>query len=328
MGRITPAGAGNKGDTNMRQNFHFLSSDGTTRLSASRWIPDGAEPRAIVQLCHGMNSHLGRYEDFALFLAAHGLLVVGHDYLGHGQSISSPEDLGYICDERPGPRLVQDLHRLRLLTQARYPGLPYVMLGDCIGSHLLRKYLCRYGDGLAAAVLIGTGHVDPATSAFGMNIARTWAAVNRKGWHHHSKRLNDMMYTSSYDGYCLDGSDLTNSWMSRDTDMVRSYYADPLCVFPYTLNGWYAFLDTLHYSCDPAHMALIPDSLPLLLASGAQDPVCDRGEGTERAAELLRESGLHDLTVRIYEEDRHDLLHEVDRDRIQAELLDWILGHI
>ena len=78
----------------MKNEFYFTSSDGNNRIHAIEWIPEG-EPKAILQMCHGMTEHIERYHDFATFLAEYGYYVIGHDHLGHGKSVSSPEKLGF-----------------------------------------------------------------------------------------------------------------------------------------------------------------------------------------------------------------------------------------
>lgn len=55
-------------------------------LHAFRCVPEG-EVRAILQLSHGMVEFIDRYKPLAEYLAARGILVTGHDHLGHGGSI-------------------------------------------------------------------------------------------------------------------------------------------------------------------------------------------------------------------------------------------------
>ena len=54
-------------------------------LHAFRCVPEG-EVRAILQLSHGMVEFIDRYKPLAEYLAARGILVTGHDHLGHGGS--------------------------------------------------------------------------------------------------------------------------------------------------------------------------------------------------------------------------------------------------
>ena len=54
-------------------------------LHAFRCVPEG-EVRAILQLSHGMVEFIDRYKPLAEYLAGRGILVTGHDHLGHGDA--------------------------------------------------------------------------------------------------------------------------------------------------------------------------------------------------------------------------------------------------
>ena len=56
-------------------------------IHACAWEPEG-EPKAVVQIVHGIAEYALRYRDFAEFLTDHGFLVVAEDHMGHGKSIS------------------------------------------------------------------------------------------------------------------------------------------------------------------------------------------------------------------------------------------------
>ena len=116
----------------MKKNITFLSSDEKTMIHAVEWLPEG-KPKAVVQLIHGMVEYIERYEEYAKFLTSKGYLVVGHDHLGHGQSVRSVEDWGFITENSPARALVRDIHRLRVETEKEYPGIPY-FIADCTSS--------------------------------------------------------------------------------------------------------------------------------------------------------------------------------------------------
>lgn len=61
--------------------FYIPSSSGLANLHCMEWIPNG-EVKAVVQIAHGMMEHVGRYREFAEFLAGHGIYVLGNDHLG------------------------------------------------------------------------------------------------------------------------------------------------------------------------------------------------------------------------------------------------------
>jgi alpha-beta hydrolase superfamily lysophospholipase len=64
--------------------FTFTSSDGE-EVFVYRWAPDG-EPRAVVQVAHGMGEHAARYQRLAEALTDRGYVVYANDHRGHGRS--------------------------------------------------------------------------------------------------------------------------------------------------------------------------------------------------------------------------------------------------
>ena len=134
-----------------KRDFYLPSSDGKSRLHCVEWLPDGAELQTVklwVQLVHGMNEHMGRYGEFASFLAEHGIAVIGHDCLGHGSTAAygatelSKEDRGFFAAENGGAFLLRDMRRVASYGAKCYPNAKHIMLGHSMGSFLTRRYLC------------------------------------------------------------------------------------------------------------------------------------------------------------------------------------------
>ena len=78
----------------MKTERSYLSKDNQTEIHAIEWTPEN-EPVAILQIAHGMVEFINRYDRFARYLNEKGIIVVGNDHLGHGQSVSSPNQLGF-----------------------------------------------------------------------------------------------------------------------------------------------------------------------------------------------------------------------------------------
>ena len=125
-------------------------------LHGFRCVPEG-QVRAVLQLSHGMVEYIDRYRPLAEYLADRGILVTGHDHLGHGASIRTKEDYGYFAEPDGNRAVLADLHAVTVLTKELYPNLPYFLLGHSMGSFYARQYLCEYGRELNGAIIMGTG---------------------------------------------------------------------------------------------------------------------------------------------------------------------------
>ena len=154
--------------------FSFPSADGRTTVHAVRWTPEDGKYRAVLQITHGMVEYIERYRAFAEFLNDNGFLVVGHDHIGHGESVVSKDEWGFFA-EHPSDTVVADMHALREITRKEHPGVPYFMLGHSMGSYMLRKYLAIHGEGLTGAIIMGTGCIPDNTTKLAMFIAKLQA---------------------------------------------------------------------------------------------------------------------------------------------------------
>lgn len=304
--------------------FTFLSADKKTQIHCVSWAPETENYKGILQITHGMVEFIERYEAFAEYMNSQGYLVVGHDHLGHGESVNSPEDWGFFTEQRGSDLLVQDMHTLRTMTQKKYPGLPYFMLGHSMGSFLLRKYLCSYGDKLQGAIIMGTGFQPNGLLKFGKGLCGFLAKF--RGWRYRSKFIQKLAFAGNDNKF--HGENLKNSWLTRDTAIVKAYSANPKCTFQFTLNGFYNLFDTIWYDNQPEHIEKTPKSLSLFFVSGEDDPVGGFGKGVKRVYNAYEKIGFSDITWKLYPKDRHEILNELDRQQVYEDIYHWIEGRL
>lgn len=304
------------------EKLSFLSEDGKTTIHAVKWIPENGGYKAVLQITHGMVEYIERYREFADYMTKQGFLVVGHDHLGHGASVTSEAEWGFFREGNPSDTLVADMHRLRTTVQKENPGVPYFMLGHSMGSYMLRKYLSIHNDGVAGAVIMGTGSVPDGTTKMGLFVCRLIAAF--RGWHYRSKTLQSLSYSKPYKKFDLYGEHYENSWLSKNTENVRAYYADPRCTFLFTVNGYQGLMEAVLYDNQPENVRKTPQELPLFFVSGKDDPVGDLGEGVMRVYNMYKDAGVKDITYRLYENDRHEILNETDREQVYADIAAWL----
>ena len=301
------------------QEFTFLSSDGHTQLHGAQWTPADREPIAVLQIAHGVAEHILRYDDFARYLNDRGILVAGHDHLGHGGSIRTKADYGYFAEPDGNRAVLDDLHAMTLRTKERYPGVPYFLLGHSMGSFYARQYLCEYGQELSGAIIMGTGHQPKALVQFARSTCRALAAVH--GWQYRSKlgaNLSFMGYNTGLEGRT------THDWLNRDQAEVDKYLAEERCTFTFTLNAYYSMFSGILRLHDPAVLARMPKDLPLLFLAGTADPVGDRGKGVLRAIQSLKAAGVQNIRCKLYPGARHELLVETNRQEVFADIAAWL----
>ena len=303
-------------------NFTFLSNDGKTAVHAVKWTPDSGEYTAILQITHGMVEFIERYIPFAEFLTAKGYMVVGHDHIGHGQSVATQEDWGYFCEGNPSDIVVEDMHKLRTLIQEENPGVPYFMLGHSMGSFMLRKYLATHNEKLRGAIIMGTGFIPENMTSLALKLTAVVAKL--RGSRHRSKLIQSLAFGADYKGFDMTGEHPENSWLTKDVDIVKAYYNEPRCTFMFTVNGYKGLFEAVNFSCNPENAAKIPKKLPLFIVSGEQDPVGGLGKGVKDVYDMYKEVGMLDLTYKLYQNDRHEILNETDKQVVFEDLLAWM----
>lgn len=307
------------------ERFKFSSADKEHKINAVMWKPTG-KAVGIIQIVHGMIEYIERYDEFAKYLNSLGFVVVGHDHLGHGYSINDKDDYGYVAKKHPDVVLIKDIHRLRRIITKKYPELPYFIMGHSMGSYLTRRYISKYGDNIRGAIIMGTGEEKNSSLVGGLALIELMALV--KGWRYRSTFVRNLTYTKPYKKYSLDGSDKSNSWLTRDVEKVEKYYADERCSFTFTINGYKALLRTVYFDNKKKNIKKIPKDMAILFVSGAEDPVGGLGVGTTNVYEKFCQAGILEVRLKLYEDARHEPLNEINRDEVMTDIGEWLSRYV
>ncbi len=304
----------------IKEEFYFDSRDGKSRIHAVRWMPEDKKAVCVVQVVHGMAEYAERYGELARFLTDRGIVVTGEDHLGHGKSVGEDGTFGYFCEQDPATVLVRDVHRLKKMTQELYPDVPYVILGHSMGSFIVRNYMCRYGTGIAAAVVMGTG-MQPRPVLW---ISKATVRIQKLFCGSaHVSRLIDRFAFGGYNRR-IENARTPFDWLSRDGERVDGYIADPMCGFVFTVNGFGALFELISRLYRREDLELIPKNLPVYMVSGTGDPVGAYGKGVQKAYGSLREAGLENVELKLYEGGRHELMNETNRTEIMQGIYEWL----
>ena len=302
--------------------FTLNSTDGTSKLSAFLFEPE-EEPRAVLQLCHGMCEYITRYRPFIENLCGAGFAVAGLDHLGHGTTAELNEaPLGYFGDKNGWEYLVEDQEVLRREMAERFPGKPYFLLGHSMGSFIARLYAARHGEHLTALVLSGTAGKNPAAGIgkFVVNVVKLFC-----GKMHRSKLLFNLT-TGGYNKGFTDGT--TVDWLTRDLEVCRVYEKDPWCSFTFTAAGYHELLELL-IRCNSADWyKSMPKDLPIFLYSGDHDPVGGFGKGVKEVYEGLKAAGCEKTGLTLYPDGRHEMHNEFNKEEVITNLVAFLEKNI
>lgn len=299
--------------------FKIDSTDGLTKLNGLIWRPDG-EPRAVFMIAHGMSEHIARYDEFARFLADHGIAVIGHDHLGHGGSVRTEHDYGFFAEKDGDRILLQDMRRVRRLAGTLFPDKPVFLLGHSMGSFFTRRYIAVFGSDLAGAVISGTGCITAGQAEFLYKM--TGGLIKAKGSHGYDTAV-DMLVIGQY-VMQFGNRKRPGSWLSRNRENAAAYAADPRCGFRFTLGAYHDFMHLLHDLALEKGFDTMPRDLPILMISGMEDPLGGYSKNVLKVYNRYIELGMNDMNIMLYPEDRHEILNETDRDIVYNDVLSWL----
>jgi alpha-beta hydrolase superfamily lysophospholipase len=284
-------------------NYSYRCADGP-KLAGYRWSPDDGTPVAgVVVLVHGMGEHLRRYEHVADALTSAGFVVYGHDHRGHGASLTKRGEPGHL-----GPNgwvaLVDDLNLDIARAKSDHPGLPVMIVAHSMGSFATQQFLLDHGTKIDGVALTGTGALDLLEPALDLSADLDLSAFNAPF----------QPPRTEFD------------WLSRDEAVVDAYLADPLCGFGIDSASAKDMFVGARRLADSTQVARMPHYLPLYVAVGSKDPVNADLALLWPLVDRYRDAGLTDVTVRVYDDGRHEILNETNRAEVIDDLLQWLRG--
>lgn len=303
----------------LKETFSFPSAAGDCRIEAVRFLPEDGRVRGTLQLLHGMQEHIGRYDGMAAYFTARGWAVYGHSHIGHGHSTTTQYPLGYFGRKNAEGRIFRaDARQVHNRAKADYPDLPMVLFGYSMGSFVCRHCLADFGEELSAAVVCATGNGSPALNlgifsagalslAFGRKDADLIDGVVQKGFAERTEKKTKVDWLSTDLGYLL-----------------KNGKPDPLCGFPFSYRGYYDLLTMIRAMLRAETFAKTPLDLPILFLSGGDDPVGGYGEGVKDTLHRYRETGHRRTEMKLYPGRRHEIHLDNGRLDVWADMSEFL----
>lgn len=300
--------------------FSLIMRDGY-KIRMYKWEPDDDKDIiGAVQLVHGSCEHSKRYADFANFLTNNGYIVYSSDLRGHGLSATNEEDLGYFGEKNGWSNLIEDLDEVTKFIKKEHPNLKVFMLGHSMGSFLARHYAILYGENINGLIATGTAHNPRFILKFGRFLAER--DIKKNGGKHRNELLNKMSYDSFNNQF--KPTKTNKDWLSRDEKIVDKYIEDNLCGFVFTSAAFRDMFLGLLFITDSSNIKNTPKDLPILLLSGANDPVGNNGKMVKKAYEEYKKCGIENIQMKLYDSMRHEILNEIEKEKVYKDILSWL----
>ncbi|GIN87231.1 alpha/beta hydrolase [Heyndrickxia sporothermodurans] len=304
----------------MQTSSFWLKMDDHIDIHLRKWIVDGKQPRAILQLSHGMAEHIERYDDFAKFLIEKNIFVFGNDHRGHGKTGEKAKIHGFFAEENGFERVVDDLYSVNKHIHDEYPNTPIFLMGHSMGSFLARRYIQKYSHTINGLIISGTGGNPGIAGKLGKRVAK-WE-IRRNGGKAPSTTLNRLAF-GAFNKH-IPSPKTEFDWLTSDPSEVDKYMNDPFCGFICSSGYFYDLFTGLEIIHQNQNIQQIPKDLPIFMFSGDKDPVGGNLKGVRQVLEQYRQNGLENIEYKFYKEGRHEMLNEINKAEVYDAIYTWL----
>jgi alpha-beta hydrolase superfamily lysophospholipase len=193
-----------------------------------------------------------------------------------------------------------------------------------MGSFLARQRLIAVPDFYRKAVISGTTTVAAMTTKVAILLCGLIIAF--KGPRYVSPMIQKMAIDACPALLRKDGiiKERDVEWLTKDVEIQNYYFNSPMCGQPFTVSAnrdvfrWMGFVDAVR-NIDKGNKAT-----PLLFICGGNDPLSHYGKDVRALVDVFHSRGYGDVALHVYEGDRHEVLNELDKDKVWADVLAFL----
>ena len=283
------------------------------KLSLEAIVASSDNPKAIVQIVHGMAEHKERYLDFINFLVENNFAVIIHDHRGHGKSVDKENHLGHFyTNDIDG--IVSDMYTVTKYIKNRFNNLPLYIFSHSMGTLVTRCYLQKHDNEVEKVILCG-----PPTKNCLVNFGIFLSKLRLKNNFKPDNYLDKLTFSSFSKGYKL-----PYEWICKNEETVKEYMNDPLCGFIFTSNGFLNLYKLQKTAFLKKKFEVNNKNLKLFVIAGEYDPVIINKKKFNRLVKFLNKVGYNEIESKLYPELRHELLNEKEHLDIYKDVLNFL----
>ena len=295
------------------------SADGAHTLNGIIYVPIGTV-KAAVMIIHGLCEHIELYDRFMTKLAENGIAAFAYDQQGHGKTAAASSELGFFAEDDGAQLLIDDAHIFAEEVFADYTGIPRLVFGHSMGTFTARLLCEEYPGTVDGLILAGTSGRQPGAA---LSIALTDVKSRVQGGAHRSQSAQRLFY----DIYNLTFRDESKdySWLSTLPEVIEEHENDELFNFTFSVKGMNDIVRLCTRCSTDEWYENFPKDCPVLLISGEHDPLGNFGKGVLEVYKRLKDVTSEDnVTLKLYRNARHELLHEYCTETVINDIITWI----
>jgi alpha-beta hydrolase superfamily lysophospholipase len=296
----------------------LISAEDRTKIYLRKYIP--SNPKAVIQIVHGMAEHGGAYKNFIENLVHNQFAVYIHDQRGHGKTASNEDDLGFFGDKIEWEDIAKDIIFISKIIKNELSDIPLILFGHSMGSYLSRRVVQLDGGLYDGLIISGTGFDPGILRMLGVFLAGTESMII--GANKRSKLL-DLLTFGNFNNH-FKFPKTKYDWLTRDEAEIDRYIKDPYCGFICSSSFYRELLKGVGIIHKKNEIKKTPISLPIFIFSGSKDPVGQNGDGVKKVYEQYKSIGCTNVKMKLYEEARHEMLHETNKEEVYHDVKTWI----
>ena len=278
-------------------------------------------PKAILQITHGMTEHIYRYRELAKVLTSYGIAVTGFDLRGHGKNLPKSSCASFKVNG--WEESLKDIQIFSEYIKYKYPNSPHYILGFSLGSFLVREYLNKYDHNFSGAIIAGTGHQPSIVLSIIMSIVKT--QINSNGFDSTTPLVKKLSFETYNAKFKPNNTDF--DWLCSDEEQLKEYITDELCASSISSGLFYQLLSSMKYTGSNKAYDNWKKDIPVLLLSGDNDPVGDFSKGVRRVETQMKKSSILNVETYLLPGARHDVFHEIESgctEQVTHLIINWI----
>ncbi|MFW9828287.1 MAG: alpha/beta fold hydrolase [Candidatus Thorarchaeota archaeon] len=310
--------------------FNYKDQDGIN-IFVYKWEPE-VKPKAVIQIIHGLAEHAKRYTRVAEALCKENYACYASDLPGHGLTAgdlteATLEGHAGVLGPSGWTGVVNGIHELSKIIKEEHPNLPLFLIGHSWGAMLAQDYIQDWSNEIKGCILSGTnGKVRSLVVKAGKILLKS--EMKKLGPTEPSQKMYDMNFKSYNHDWQLDEGATGFEWLSRDKDEVQKYIDDPWCGFVPPARLWLEFLYGFEKMYDSKNEAKIKKDLPIYFISGTLCPVGNKTKGVKNIIDRFKKIGIKDVSYKFYDNARHELFNEINRDEVFKDVINWLDSHL